>query len=508
MIFRKIFFCILVFYNGFLNSVFVFGNNTPLINQESKLLFRLNSLKYVSIVFASQNLNSPISSFGHTLLIFHNNAIPETDSLTFEYLGNKKVPFFALRALIWSIPGTFQIRLWEQRQWEYEKEDRDLWVIPLKLTKHERQQLNIQVKKLLSSTQTKSYNFLFKNCSWAIFDVLKTSMDDMHCQIKPYVLPIDTLRTLYQCERIGQPYYIPAQATRLVQSMKGLSLKEKAFITNLPIWKLDPKHVSSHLRSAITEWIGYKIPRTDRVDERHQLFLLKKHYHHPIQVDQKDLKEIKNPRSGRLTVLQTNKDTTLTIAPAQLRFLSASNNAVWTDKLEIMAISLTFKTKKIFLSGVDLLNFSMSSSEHVLKFPFLKDIYLGYQRYLIGYDEQQFLARLGFGVSYKLTDYWKISILSFLETGFFGFENSKKVLFARIGLAGRMFIKYSSWLRSKIEFRPIITQNDFIYQIGNAQIIFYDYKSFVVAFEYSGFHLIKANNLLVHQMGLSLTYLF
>jgi len=132
----------------------------------------LNKLKYVSLVFASQNFRSPISSFGHTLLVFHNHVTPEPDSPTFEYLGTTSVSFFAIRALFWSIPGYYRLIPWNQKYWEYERENRDIWLVPLKITSTERAELNRLVKESLPVT-TDSYNFLFTNCSWYIFKIIQ-----------------------------------------------------------------------------------------------------------------------------------------------------------------------------------------------------------------------------------------------------------------------------------------------------------------------------------------------
>ena len=210
----------------------------------------LNKLKYVSLVFASQNFRSPISSFGHTLLVFHNHVTPEPDSPTFEYLGSTTVPFYAIRALFWSIPGYYRLIPWNQKYWEYERENRDIWLVPLKITATERSELNRLVKESLP-VATDPYNFLFTNCSWYIFKIIQKALKNFNCSVKLYVLPIETLQALQNCGKTAQPVYIPSHSTRVAQAVKVLSSRGKKMIKKLTPWNFhDPQNLDDINKSS------------------------------------------------------------------------------------------------------------------------------------------------------------------------------------------------------------------------------------------------------------------
>ena len=97
-------FCLFFIINYGETDYFVFGQEGEDTDQQV-LADKLGQFKHVSMLFASQNLISPISSFGHTLLIFHNEVTPEPDSIAFEYLGDTEVSYYAIRGLLWTIPG-------------------------------------------------------------------------------------------------------------------------------------------------------------------------------------------------------------------------------------------------------------------------------------------------------------------------------------------------------------------------------------------------------------------
>ena len=490
-------------------TISYFAFSLEILKDQEAFAGKLRQFKHVSMVFASQNLTSPISSFGHTLLIFHNEMTPEPDSIVFEYLGDREISYYAIKGLFWSIPGRFHLLPWGEKRWIYEQEDRDIWAVRLSFKEHEREKLEAKIKASLS--QIEPYNFFFNNCSWYIFEIVKESMDDMNCSVKPYVPPIETLNALYKCQKTGESVYIPAHATRLNRAFKNLNRKEKAVLKKLSLQEeIHHENISSELKTAITEWIDYKIPRTDRQDHRDKLFKLKKTYHHPVQLENKKLEELNRPRSGRMTLsyLTKWKSATLTISPGQMRLLNALDDPFWADRFEVFTIGLTFIPKKFFLSKFNIVDINTNTSGHVLKFPFARDIYLGYQKYAIDSEQywSELLARVGTGFVYDFHDHWKLSILAFLEAGRSA-DRQRSYFLARFGLGAVMSVRLLSWLRSKIEVRQMIGHNSLIGQIGKGQLVFLDKRPFVGALEYLFFSTVKDRRF-YHSLGLSLSYLF
>ncbi len=480
------------------------------IIEDKNLSFeQLNNFKHVSIVFAGQNLDTPVSSFGHTFLIFHNQTTPEPNSIIFEYLGGDQDKFFEARALFSSVGGAFFLRLWERKLWEYEKEGRDIWIFPIELKDHEREKLQSQIKILLKSKHP--YNFFFKNCSWYIFKTVQESMDDMQCSVKFYVIPTDTLHSLYKCKKIKSPLYLPSGATRLFQSLKKLNSKEKKVFKDITSSTLNKNlnfgEVSTPAKQALTEWIDYTIPRTNEYYIRDKLFNLKKDYHLPGHYHKK-LQSVYAPGNSRITLLQESDYTTLTFVPAQTRFLKPVDSFFWADQFEVMTTSISYRSKRLTLSQWNILDISTNTSKNMLEFPFAKEIYLGYQKYHLNTNTvlKTYSTLIGGGVSYDLMDGWKWMTSIFIEGGI-GTLHEKKNSFFGPGISSKMFIRFGNIMRLKVAFQQMIKRRFFIDRKLNFQFIFYDRSPFVGAVDYFSFKM--ANHTKMYDSwGLSLSYLF
>ena len=505
---------------------------------------KLEQWHNVSLVFASQNLRVPISAFGHTLLLFHKQTHPEPGSIAFEYLGDTSAKFLIVRSLLWSLPGRFRLTFWNQKLWEYEQEDRDVWIIPLKLSSEERNKLNRKVKSSLQ--EIKPYNFLFTNCSWYIFKVLKESMEDMKCRVAPYVIPADTVRALYRCGKVGKPLYLASQAHRFNEIFKQLDSQDKRkfkkitkdvfSLSLLELLKaIEPLHenkavkkqkesvFTSKLKSAVTEWVDYQIPRTDNTYKRNKLFQLKKQFYYPSIIEPKELnKSTSRIRRFTLSYWQNPNYTTLTFSPAYLRFLSSVKNSFWADKLEVMTISAGFNFKNFFISEFNILDMKAAGSDNVLRWPVGRELYLGYKKLFISEEHyiESWLARAGTGLSYNLSSGFKISANIFAETGVTG--NFDQTDFsAGIGVSAKMFIRLFRFLRFKTEFTRSIGYNSLINQKLNMQLVFYDFHSVVMSADYLYFHTVKntfskiknsslniGNNQHHQQLGVSFSFLY
>ena len=110
-------------------------------------------------------------------------------------------------------------------------EDRDMWLIGLRMTLEERKKLNSIIKK--RSVEDNKYNFIFANCSWHIFKILRDSFNQSDCSTKPYVSPASTIGGLKECNRIDKTLFFPAQATKILYTEKKMSENEKK-----RVWKI------------------------------------------------------------------------------------------------------------------------------------------------------------------------------------------------------------------------------------------------------------------------------
>lgn len=114
--------------------------------------------KYLSIVFAGHNIKTPISMFGHTYLVSHDELKPEPDALVVEYLGDiESSKLWMIYSIFYSIKGRYRLSYFMFKQREYELEDRDLFIYRLN-----KDQIDIEKskKKLLDGLKkAPRYNF-------------------------------------------------------------------------------------------------------------------------------------------------------------------------------------------------------------------------------------------------------------------------------------------------------------------------------------------------------------
>ena len=233
----------------------------------------------VSLAFASEQLSSPVSAFGHTFLVFHNSDLPEPDAVAVEFVGDMSAPrASAFRALFWSIPGQYRLRWFRDKALEYELEDRDLEVHELRLSNVERQQLGQLVATTLTSKF--SYNFIVHNCSSGIHDLLSKALTDFSCGQKPYALPVDSVRALRRCGRIQASRRQSSGYRATLAAYQGLAGQDQL------IWKLafernvfpDPDAVSPDLAQAIGLGLNYRLLREGSPSQRAELFTKKKDF--------------------------------------------------------------------------------------------------------------------------------------------------------------------------------------------------------------------------------------
>lgn len=191
----------------------------------------------VYIIFASSDLSSPGSSFGHTFLRLHN----PTNTHQLELLdygvnyaaitGDDTGALFALKGLFGYYPGNYSLLPYHQKIREYTNlEGRDLWEYKLKLSPEE---VAFIVDHLLELDGSFSfYYFADENCSYQILELLNLVRPENHLtqSFYDFVIPLDTLKVLSDLELLDGEKLRPSLQAEWQTRYAGLSLSEK---TNL-----------------------------------------------------------------------------------------------------------------------------------------------------------------------------------------------------------------------------------------------------------------------------------
>ncbi|EIT68174.1 DUF4105 domain-containing protein [Hydrocarboniphaga sp.] len=179
----------------------------------------------LAVVFASNDLYSPSSMFGHTLLRVDAHGQGGDDRLlayAVNYAANtgeQNGLTYAVRGLGGSYAGTFSIYPYYEKVKEYARfEHRDLWEYPLQLDHAAVQRLLRHLWELRGVEF--DYYFFTENCSYQLLSLLEVARPDLRLVGRfdggvPYAIPIDTVRELRRQHLLGAPVYRAALAQQL-----------------------------------------------------------------------------------------------------------------------------------------------------------------------------------------------------------------------------------------------------------------------------------------------------
>jgi len=169
------------------------------------------------LAYAGPYSSSPSSAFGHLFLVLASRpdeAPPLWDVVTFNAVTFGVDP---IRYLTVGISGGFLGRYsrldFHEKTREYELlEDRDLWLIELKLTRAQRAAL----EKALEDTKGRWYPYTFfqKNCAHYL-QLLLAATTGAIAEPAGFVSPTDVMDEVLRSELVGRSYYRPAASRRI-----------------------------------------------------------------------------------------------------------------------------------------------------------------------------------------------------------------------------------------------------------------------------------------------------
>ena len=165
----------------------------------------ISSLKpeSMSLIFASADLESASSSFGHLLLKIHNNKnIKERELLDYGInfaarTGDAKGIAYAYKGLIGDFPANYGMAPYHHLIKEYTHlEGRDLWEYKLALGKTEIERLLMHLREI--NEVHFDYYFLDDNCSYMILKALEIARPSLVLtdDVRPWSIPLDALKTV------------------------------------------------------------------------------------------------------------------------------------------------------------------------------------------------------------------------------------------------------------------------------------------------------------------------
>ena len=177
----------------------------------------------LSIVFAEEYLDNPLSAFGHTLLrIDSNPSVADPNQISQAYALNYTVdgdpddsfPIYATKSMIGRYDSVIEIDPYPQKIAKYLQDDeRDTWTYSLNLTPSEVQQIMRHVWETKSLKMP--YYFTTDNCASEILrliDVIRPQQNLLN-QLAYVVVPSDVIQLLNSQNLLANTTYTPADNT-------------------------------------------------------------------------------------------------------------------------------------------------------------------------------------------------------------------------------------------------------------------------------------------------------
>jgi hypothetical protein len=192
------------------------------------------------LVFASNDLDSPASMFGHTLLrLDQKQRRPGERYLAYAINYAAQTPddgavTYALRGITGRYIGYYSVMPYYDKIRQYQGFDhRDLWEYRLRLTPAQEHLVLLHLWELRGIGSP--YYFFSRNCSYELLALLAVAWPKLDLTAPfdgpvPYTIPIDTVRALRRLHLLDVPRYEPSQARRLEWRYHRLDAAERGWL--------------------------------------------------------------------------------------------------------------------------------------------------------------------------------------------------------------------------------------------------------------------------------------
>ncbi|MFP5491463.1 MAG: DUF4105 domain-containing protein [Bacteriovoracia bacterium] len=209
-----------------------FGINPASIACENFRLWRESfEADGLSIMFASQYLENPASSFGHTYLKINSKkkSLYLNKVISFAATVPKEVGAaeYVWKGLMGGFPGIFNESPFYVLFQEYANmERRDIWEYELNLDSEETSQILAILFEVIHFAKF-DYLFLTDNCSSLLIRLIDIVAKKLfHASLPTYVIPIETVKVLDKKGMLKQTIYHPSITSRMVQQSEAMSAAE------------------------------------------------------------------------------------------------------------------------------------------------------------------------------------------------------------------------------------------------------------------------------------------
>lgn len=187
----------------------------------------------MALVFASNDLNSPATMYGHTLLRVdvvgqtgEQRLLAHAVNYAAEVATDGSQVGYIFQALVGGFYGEYSLYRYHERVRQYVRiNHRDLWEYPVRFTREEMDRVFRHLWEMRAVGS--DYLFFTENCSFMLLSLLETAREDLVLTAEfedpiPYVIPVDTLRAARDAGVLGPPEFRPSMARTLAHRLDQL----------------------------------------------------------------------------------------------------------------------------------------------------------------------------------------------------------------------------------------------------------------------------------------------
>lgn len=195
----------------------------------------------IAAVFAANDLNSPATMYGHSLLrLDRRGQGPEDRLLAYavNYAASiaqgENMLTYTVLGISGGFAGQYSVYRYHEKVRQYARiNNRDLWEYPLKLNEDEVRHVLWHLWEMRGVGS--EYYFFTENCSYMLLALLQTARPGLYLTKDfdwpgLYVIPVDTLRTLHAAGMLDETHFRPSLARRLQHQMQQLSPAQEAWV--------------------------------------------------------------------------------------------------------------------------------------------------------------------------------------------------------------------------------------------------------------------------------------
>lgn len=189
-------------------------------------------LTSINVMYGSQYISNPTSSFGHSFFLLDSNRTLEYMRVTYNY-GADIPPDVGARLVIDGLGGGFDgsysvVPLFHRLHSYNDIENRDIWEYSLALTRDE-QDLLLKILWEYQEKYTAPYYFLTGNCASVILETIQIVRPGLTLKTTSpfFSSPQEIFRVLYKNGLIKDLKYRPSSQKRLDDKLTQMSSEEK-----------------------------------------------------------------------------------------------------------------------------------------------------------------------------------------------------------------------------------------------------------------------------------------